>query len=210
MNWFFTLLISLALGIGANAQSERLLNKTWSYRQIALVSQQDTLLLFHSDSAKNIWYVGRVSLTFQNNHVYTGSDITGSARSGTWDTPNPETLVVGQDTNQIASLSDELLRLRVAIRYQDGTNVIDGTLITVFYPTPPVVNACESVKSGNWNDLAIWSCGHEPTITDVVIINMDHVVSVAQSTAQAQRIIYQGGILKFTIPEAKVFLGISN
>ena len=39
-------------------------------------------------------------------------------------------------------------------------------------------NIVTSVKSGSWNDVATWACGRVPAITDRVVIQSNHVVSI--------------------------------
>jgi hypothetical protein len=67
-------------------------------------------------------------------------------------------------------------------------------------PTP-----CASVQSGNWSDSAIWLCGHEPTVTDLVIINPSHVVTISTDSAQAQRI-SNNGTIRYASTGTKVFI----
>ena len=67
-------------------------------------------------------------------------------------------------------------------------------------------NFCESIQSGDWTDTSTWSCGREPTLTDAVTINPGHTITVSTTTAQAQRIIYNGGKLQFATGVSKVFI----
>lgn len=199
---FFILLFRLS----AYSQSSGLVGKAWSYKMVVIIYKQDTVTLFHSDSVKNIYHLGKVSFTFRNNNTYEGTDINGLARSGTWSLPDTQAIIVDSDTNQIQSLTGNNLRLSSAMRYQGDSIDIAGTLLTVFYTTPPVTSMCETVQSGDWTNSIIWSCGHEPTIVDVAVINPGHVITVSTNTAQVQRIIYYGGLIKFSSSGSKIFI----
>jgi sugar lactone lactonase YvrE len=65
---------------------------------------------------------------------------------------------------------------------------------------------CNSIQSGDWSSAATWSCGHEPTLNDVVTINVGHTVTISTATAQAQRLTYTGGTLRYAAAGAKVFI----
>ena len=50
-----------------------------------------------------------------------------------------------------------------------------------------------SIKSGNWNDPTTWACGRIPTITDRVVIQSNHVISVT-TLASARAIELKGKV----------------
>ena len=54
------------------------------------------------------------------------------------------------------------------------------------------VSSCASTKTGNWNDAATWTCGHVPLVSDDVIINAGHTVTVISGLYKAQSVAYQG------------------
>lgn len=64
---------------------------------------------------------------------------------------------------------------------------------------------CESLQSGNWTASSTWSCGHEPTINDIVTINPGHIISLSTSTNQALQVI-NNGTITYTTPGAKLFI----
>ena len=65
---------------------------------------------------------------------------------------------------------------------------------------------CQSLQSGEWTSTATWSCGHEPTSADIVPLNSGHTVTISTNSAQAQRIVYNGGMVKFSAPTSKIFV----
>lgn len=40
---------------------------------------------------------------------------------------------------------------------------------------------CETAKSGTWNTLSTWSCGHVPMVCDQIVVNAGHIVTLSQS-----------------------------
>ena len=53
-----------------------------------------------------------------------------------------------------------------------------------------------TVKSGNWNDPTVWSCGRVPTLNDEVYLGNGHIVSV-NVTGYAKMLIQGGGQLAY-------------
>ena len=188
------------------SQSANLLNKNWSYKKVTLICKNDTLTIFHKDSTKNIWYLGRVSLTFKADNTYSGIDVEGNSQTGTWSMPTTQTFIVDKDTTQFDQLTSTTLKVSGIAQYHDVGVDITGTLLTEFYTTPPVISTCESRQSGDWRNPVVWSCGREPTSADVVVINPGHTITITNSNAQAQRIIHNGGKLWFTSTNSKLFV----
>ena len=59
-----------------------------------------------------------------------------------------------------------------------------------------VESIVESVTSGNWNDVATWSCGCLPTASTDVKLNAGHTV-ILNTTVHARNVLYQNGFLRF-------------
>jgi CHRD domain len=56
---------------------------------------------------------------------------------------------------------------------------------------------CTSTKTGNWNDLTVWSCGQVPTIFNYVTISSTHIVTIPDNiVANAKNIELIGELKK--------------
>ncbi len=51
---------------------------------------------------------------------------------------------------------------------------------------------CETMKSGNWDDVAVWKDGRVPTASDVVILNSNHLISI-RTSARVKSLLLKGG-----------------
>lgn len=58
-----------------------------------------------------------------------------------------------------------------------------------------VNNSMYSVASGNWQNVAVWSCGRLPVVTDDVTVSQGHTVEVLNNKAAAKNIIQIGNVL---------------
>ncbi|GAB4018160.1 hypothetical protein GCM10028808_51850 [Spirosoma migulaei] len=199
----FLLFFSLSKSMG---QVENLLNTTWKYSRLILVTSTDSLDLYNSDSTTNTYDVRNIKITFKNESLYSGIDIFNSPKSGNWSLYKDQYLVMDDDTSQILDNSYKGLKIRNSLNYSNDDLNITGELITILHKIVPAVSFCESLKSGDWVDSSIWSCGHVPTSDDVVVINSNHSITVSTTSAQAQRIIYHGGIIRFSSSDSKIFV----
>jgi hypothetical protein len=58
---------------------------------------------------------------------------------------------------------------------------------------------CTSTKTGNWNDLTVWSCGQVPTIFNYVTIASTHIVTIPDNiVANAKNVEINGELKKGT------------
>jgi trimeric autotransporter adhesin len=56
----------------------------------------------------------------------------------------------------------------------------------------------QSLKTSNWTDITTWSCGNVPVLTDEVIINSGHLVTIPNNYASTiKKLIFKGGILSY-------------
>lgn len=53
----------------------------------------------------------------------------------------------------------------------------------------------QSVKTGNWNDASVWSCGRTPIVTDEITINAGHTVSIPNGINATLKFLYLLGTL---------------
>ena len=61
---------------------------------------------------------------------------------------------------------------------------------------PIIVNCTNlySLKTGNWNDISVWSCGRIPTSADVITIKPTHFITIpAAYIANAKNVVFEGG-----------------
>ncbi|GAB2792852.1 hypothetical protein GCM10027275_42280 [Rhabdobacter roseus] len=57
------------------------------------------------------------------------------------------------------------------------------------------VGACESLASGNWNNVGLWSCGRVPTFCDEVVVSPGHIIELENSgMAKSLRIEADGAL----------------
>ncbi len=54
--------------------------------------------------------------------------------------------------------------------------------------------AMYTLKSGNWNDISVWSCGRLPTASDIVTIKPGHAI-LLNVNGTAKGVVYDGGKL---------------
>ncbi|QDK80825.1 alpha/beta hydrolase [Spirosoma sp. KCTC 42546] len=154
----------------------------------------------------------KINLPNQGKIVKGGSSVqlqaTGSGLSSLWlfVSYSPDSTYNGFKNGNTANFTFTIdknigKRLVVAIgKTSTGEFVADSTY---FYVSN---NFCESLQSGNWTASSTWSCGHEPTIADIVTINSSHIITVSTSTAQTQRIVFNGGTIKYTLSGNKIYL----
>ena len=76
--------------------------------------------------------------------------------------------------------SNETGRKRIVVigKTASGGYVADSSYFYVVNSS----NFCESIQSGDWSNASTWSCGHEPTVMDAVIINPGNTVYVSTTT----------------------------
>lgn len=66
-------------------------------------------------------------------------------------------------------------------------------------------NQMYSIKSGNWNDSTVWSCGRIPTLLDSIKISFGHTISINTLNNQAKQVNIEG-ILNYSIDNSKLSL----
>jgi RHS repeat-associated protein len=70
----------------------------------------------------------------------------------------------------------------------------------------PTANAVLSKQTGLWTDINTWAKGFTPTLSDAVIINQGHIITIPSSQIALAGSLYDAGTLKFS-PTAKLQLG---
>ena len=68
-------------------------------------------------------------------------------------------------------------------------------IISAICTAPNSTTVCFSLQTGYWSDTNVWSCGHVPTINDMVIIGPSKTISLSGVgvTYSAKRISYMLG-----------------
>ncbi len=75
---------------------------------------------------------------------------------------------------------------------------------------PVTVGPLKTIKSGLWNDPAIWSCNRVPTEADEPIISSGTSVTISGTTALSGRITYQTGSKLVFLPDGRLLLGANS
>jgi hypothetical protein len=69
-----------------------------------------------------------------------------------------------------------------------GAGTVSGSAVVT-------VNACTqmyTLKTGNWNDVMVWSCGRLPTSTDIITVKLNHIITIPTTyIANAKSIVYE-------------------
>jgi len=87
-----------------------------------------------------------------------------------------------------------------------GTNfsAIGGSCIglssslLVIVTNPANCPSMYTLKSGNWNDTSVWSCGRLPTASDVITIKSGHAI-LLNVNGNAKGVVYEGGKLTLSV-----------
>jgi hypothetical protein len=156
----------------------------------------------------------KVYIDYNNNGLFTEADETvlsgttsgstgGNVYAGTITIPNsavPNTLLRVRVLSDPSSSSNSCL---VVGQTGFGSGQIEDYALTV-------TNNCSmySLKSGNWDDTTVWSCGRIPTNLDIVTITAGHSVNVPSAIiAHAKDVktfgvltVQQTGLLKLVTP----------
>lgn len=123
-------------------------------------------------------------------------------------------------TGQSASINSNSNYISTTLKYQwkrnnvsiSGANLNNYTSnITGNYSLSIIDNTCnassnavsiriggvqQSIKTANWTDISMWSCGNIPVLTDEVIINLGHLVTIPNNySSTIKRLIFKGGTL---------------
>ncbi|GAB3983095.1 hypothetical protein GCM10028806_56050 [Spirosoma terrae] len=73
------------------------------------------------------------------------------------------------------------------------------------YQYPICSSGLYTLKDGQWNDTAVWSCGKVPTTTDRVLIK--HIVTIPQNyVGEAKRVTFEAGSQLLYTPDARLQL----
>ena len=86
-----------------------------------------------------------------------------------------------------------------------GAGTVSGSAVVT-------VNACTqmyTLKTGNWNDITVWSCGRVPTSTDIITVKTNHFITIPASyIANAKNVIFEavGGKFIYAANTSKLCL----
>jgi len=84
---------------------------------------------------------------------------------------------------------------------QAGDYTVTVTQNTCTVTTNPITvnigNKQQSIKNSNWNDATMWSCGTVPIISEDILINKGHTVSIPNNYTGFARDLQLNGILQY-------------
>ncbi len=95
---------------------------------------------------------------------------------------------------------DKVLRLKMLSLLHDDIGRVKTKVVE------PTANALFSKQTGLWTDINTWARGLTPTLSDAVIINQGHIVTIPNAQTVFAGSLYDGGTMKFN-PTAKLQLG---
>ena len=78
-----------------------------------------------------------------------------------------------------------------SVSYTSGTCTVESNLIKV-----NIEDKQQSIKTNNWNDTSSWACGTVPIVTDEVIINKRHTISLPNNYTEFLKNLELNGILQ--------------
>ena len=90
-----------------------------------------------------------------------------------------------------------------------GTNGCTSSVNFTITVSPATCTQMYTLKTGNWNDATVWSCGRVPTSTDVLTVKANHFITIPASyTANAKSVIFEavGGKFIYTANTSKLCL----
>lgn len=191
MKSIFTYIIFLLAINQSIAQNLYLNNSTWKYSKLILITQNDSLYIYNSDSLKNFYNLQNIKIFFKTNNLYEGISFNGLTKNGFWQIYN-QNIVIDGDTNSIISHSNNYLKFKAEISTSDFGSLISGQLITELVKVP-VYTSINSIKSGNWSNQQSWDCECIPTEYDSVTINNGHTITIDGEVVSANKVIFFGG-----------------
>ncbi|RYU97028.1 S8 family peptidase [Emticicia agri] len=94
---------------------------------------------------------------------------------------------IGTNSNSFVATQSGIYTVRISKNncYSEGEDTVELTI--------PTNSPVASVQNGNWNTASTWQCGIIPDLTRDTEIN--HVITINGITAQANKLIYNGGTL---------------
>ncbi len=79
------------------------------------------------------------------------------------------------------------------LRYYHNQALTLNEINTIYLQEQPCSNM-QTTKSGNWNDITVWSCGRVPTSTDIITVKANHFITIPASyTANAKNVVFETG-----------------
>lgn len=73
----------------------------------------------------------------------------------------------------------------------------NSNLVDIYTVVPKPV--CQTIRSGNWADSAVWTCGRTPNDSDYVVINNGHTITIPNGVSKAGYVIYKGGVITYQL-----------
>ncbi|GAB3040073.1 hypothetical protein [Spirosoma pulveris] len=216
MKYFKLILISFALAVSfsitkaqAQIDLEKLYEKHWRTKTYEFIKPNDTVLMYSRYENKGAVEYGSVVTLFKKNGLLEGFNAAGIPTPGRYKLTNNNEIFFDDEQvpAKIISLTDtelvtEATQLYTPILTSEPYNVTTKIVYEAFDPNA----ICESLKSGEWDNLALWTCQRVPTINDKVQINQNHRVAIPDNYKAYAQSLNQIGKLKIG-ENAKLELG---
>ena len=194
MKIFIILIFSILISSKAEAQIDinELYDKNWRTKTYEIVKPNSIVSVYSRYANQGSVDYGSVVVVYKKDGRMIGFDVAGFPYVGSFELlPDNHILSKGDEKPAlITKLTDTVLNIEMTQPYTTIlTNETYNITIKISYESFDPCAVYESLRSGDWNDPAIWTCQKIPTINDKVRINKNHKLIIPNNfTAYAKRL----------------------